>query len=191
MAYHYHAQTASLVLYLANGVLHDNCMSQRFSNQHFNFLHNKKDFLRLDFQLRNFIGKWIWLPKEITYQTRLISFSPTTNPLCPSVTNSSRIEKKFDFKIRKDNQKNFQWASRLWVGRRKQPILGYVPKNDEKKNSGGKGLKKIRPNAELYINYDRSLRKNNIRKINLFLRTFSGFHCVHCVMELNVPLNFL
>ena len=26
------------------------------------------------------------------------------------------------------------------VGRRKEPILGYVPKNDGKKNSGGKGL---------------------------------------------------
>ena len=33
------------------------------------------------------------------------------------------------------------WASRLWVGRRKEPILGYVPKNDEKKNSVHKGLK--------------------------------------------------
>ena len=28
--------------------------------------------------------------------------------------------------------KNFLWASRLWVGRRKEPILGYVPKNDKK-----------------------------------------------------------
>ena len=27
------------------------------------------------------------------------------------------------------------WAPRLWVSRRKEPILGYVPKNDEKKNS--------------------------------------------------------
>ena len=26
---------------------------------------------------------------------------------------------------------------RLWVGRRQEPILGYVPKNDEKKNLGG------------------------------------------------------
>ena len=33
--------------------------------------------------------------------------------------------------------KNFSlWASRLWVGRRKEPILGYVPKNDEKKEFG-------------------------------------------------------
>ena len=35
--------------------------------------------------------------------------------------------------LRRDHQKNFQWASRLWVGRRKEPILGYVPKNIEKK----------------------------------------------------------
>ena len=34
---------------------------------------------------------------------------------------------------------------RLWVGRRKEPILGYVPKNDEKKNSGDKGLMDIFP----------------------------------------------
>ena len=37
-------------------------------------------------------------------------------------------------------KKNFLWATRLWVGRRKEPILGYVPKNDEKKNSVLKGL---------------------------------------------------
>ena len=48
--------------------------------------------------------------------------------------------KNFDFNLRRDRQKNFLWASRLWVGRRKEPILGYVPKKDEKKNSGGKGL---------------------------------------------------
>ena len=29
---------------------------------------------------------------------------------------------------------------RLWVCRRKEPILGYVPKNDEKKNLVYKGL---------------------------------------------------
>ena len=46
----------------------------------------------------------------------------------------------FDFKIRRDHQKNFLWTSRLWVSRRKEPILGYVPKNDENKNSGSKGL---------------------------------------------------
>ena len=36
--------------------------------------------------------------------------------------------------LRRDHQKNFLWASRLWVGRRKEAFLGYVPKNDEKKN---------------------------------------------------------
>ena len=29
-------------------------------------------------------------------------------------------------------KKNFLWASRLWVSRREEPILGYVPKNCEK-----------------------------------------------------------
>ena len=51
------------------------------------------------------------------------------------------FSKTFDFNFRRDHQKNFLWASRLWVGRRKELILGYVPKNDEKKNSGGKGLR--------------------------------------------------
>ena len=50
------------------------------------------------------------------------------------------FSKTFDFNLRREHQKNFLWASRLWVGRRKEPILGYVSKNDEKKNSGGKGL---------------------------------------------------
>ena len=34
--------------------------------------------------------------------------------------------------------------SRLWVGRRKEPVLGYVPKHDEKKNLVHKGLKKMK-----------------------------------------------
>ena len=42
--------------------------------------------------------------------------------------------------LRRDHQKNFLWASCLWVGRRKEPILGYVPKNDEKNNFVNKGL---------------------------------------------------
>ena len=33
-----------------------------------------------------------------------------------------------------------EWALRLWVGRRKEPILGYVPKRVKKKNSDSKGL---------------------------------------------------
>ena len=53
------------------------------------------------------------------------------------------FSKTFDFNLRRDHQKNFLWASRLWVGRRKEPVLGYVPKNDDKKNSGGEGLTKI------------------------------------------------
>ena len=36
-------------------------------------------------------------------------------------------------------EKNFLWASRLWVGRRKEPILGYVPKNDKKRIHAFKG----------------------------------------------------
>ena len=42
--------------------------------------------------------------------------------------------------LRRDHQKNFLWASRLWVGRRKESILGYVPKNGEK-NLVHKGLR--------------------------------------------------
>ena len=34
---------------------------------------------------------------------------------------------------------NFLWAPRLWVGRRKEPILGYVTKNDEKRIHAFKG----------------------------------------------------
>ena len=40
----------------------------------------------------------------------------------------------------KGSSKNFLWASQLWVGRRKESILGYVPKNNEIKNSGSKEL---------------------------------------------------
>ena len=36
-------------------------------------------------------------------------------------------------------EKNFLWAPRLWVGRRKEPILGYVTKNNEKRINAFKG----------------------------------------------------
>ena len=46
---------------------------------------------------------------------------------------------KFCFNLRRDHHKNFLWASRLWVGRQKEPTLGYVPKNYEKKIQAVKG----------------------------------------------------
>ena len=71
------------------------------------------------------------------------------------------FSKTFDFNLRRDHQKNFLWASRLWVGRRKEPILGYVPKKDEKKNSGGKGL-------GLYPTIAMDLMVNFIVRVALF-----------------------
>ena len=35
--------------------------------------------------------------------------------------------------LRRDHQKYFLWEWRLWVGRQKDPIIGYAPKNDKKK----------------------------------------------------------
>ena len=58
-------------------------------------------------------------------------------PLCDEFVTYCQ---NFDFKIRRDHQKNFIWALWLWVGRWKEPILDYVPKNDKKKNSGSKVL---------------------------------------------------
>ena len=53
-----------------------------------------------------------------------------------SVHKGAQMALNIDPKIRRDHQKNF-----LWVGRRKEPVLDYVPKNDEKKNLVSKGLK--------------------------------------------------
>ena len=67
----------------------------------------------------------------------------TINPLTPRrtlVSPFTKISILFS-KISILSSKNFLWASRLQVGRRKEPILGYVPKNDEKKNLVHKGLK--------------------------------------------------
>ena len=62
-------------------------------------------------------------------------------PLCDEFVTYCQ---NFDFKKRRDHQTNFLWALRLWVGRRKEPILDYVPKNDKKNISGSKGLKKLK-----------------------------------------------
>ena len=45
----------------------------------------------------------------------------------------------FDSEIRRDHQKRFIWASRLWVGRGKKLISGYVSKNYEKRIQALKG----------------------------------------------------
>ena len=50
------------------------------------------------------------------------------------------LSPKFQFYFKKGLSKKILWASRLWVGRRKEPILGYVPKDDEKMNLVHKGL---------------------------------------------------
>ena len=63
------------------------------------------------------------------------------NPLVHSVFYKGRL---FNFNFGRDPQKNFLWASRLWVGRRKYLILSYVTKKkNEKKTSFSNGLKKI------------------------------------------------
>ena len=72
-----------------------------------------------------------------------ISESRNINPLTPRRTQVASFHRNFSSILRRDHQKNFLWASRLWVGRRKEPILGYVHKNGEKKNLVYKGLNKI------------------------------------------------
>ena len=62
------------------------------------------------------------------------------NPILPSVHKSAGIAKISILRlIRRDHQKNFLWALRLLVGRRKESILGYVPKSDEKRIQAFKG----------------------------------------------------
>ena len=60
------------------------------------------------------------------------------NPLLPNGNYSYRIIKIL-FK-KKGSRKNFLWAPRLWVGRRWEPILGYISKNDGIKVSGINGF---------------------------------------------------
>ena len=50
----------------------------------------------------------------------------------PNVTQMERLAKIF-ISIKKGSLKKILWESRLWVGKRKESILGYVPKNYEKK----------------------------------------------------------
>ena len=60
-----------------------------------------------------------------------LSSKPSTiNPLTPRRT--LVVHRNFKSILRRDHQKN----SCLWVGRRKEPILGYVPKKRWKKEFG-------------------------------------------------------
>ena len=70
----------------------------------------------------------------------------------------------FNSILRRDHQKNFLWASRLWIGRRREPILGYVPKNDEKKNLVHKGFiqRTLNINLQYYVNSANSLHLSSV-----------------------------
>ena len=82
-----------------------------------------------------FVGTYL-LPYFCVWRTK--NFSILT-PYCLTGTFLPQYQ-NFDLNLKRDHQKNFLRASRLWVGRRKEPILGYVPKNCERKNSGSNGL---------------------------------------------------
>ena len=74
---------------------------------------------------------WNWVPFWVNCaQSGLITLTHycLTGPFVPVLL-------KFRLTKSRDIRKNFLWASRLWVGRQKEPILGYVPKNYEKKES--------------------------------------------------------
>ena len=100
------------------------------------------------------------------------------------------LSPKFQYYFKKGSSKNFLWASCLWVGRRKEPILGYVPKNDEK-NLDHKGLifnvfiaSKILCYWKLYKHsLVQSLYKNNYVSITQM------FHLVIKIQQLNFQFN--
>ena len=69
-----------------------------------------------------FYNSWIWLA------------------LYDLVNEVVQFGQNFDLKIRRDDEQKFLWAPRLWVCRRKKPILGYISKIYGKNNSGHKGL---------------------------------------------------
>ena len=85
------------------------------------------------------------------------------------------IEPKFWFQFKKAYPKNFLRASRLWVGRRQEPTLGYIPKTYEK-NSGSGGLKEILEKSKFnYFNKSTSIistnqsNNNSLYKLGLWI----------------------
>ena len=85
---------------------------------------------------RSILGQFDDFIFKLYKRSNFFYFNPLT-PRCP-------LSPKFQFYFKKGSSKKILWALRLWVGRRKEPILGYVSKNDEKKNLVLKGLKKMK-----------------------------------------------
>ena len=67
----------------------------------------------------------------------------TLNLLTPRRTWVSSLNRNFNSISRKDHQKNFLRALRLWVGRRKELILRYICPEKRRKNLVHKGLNAI------------------------------------------------
>ena len=98
--------------------------------------------------------------------------------------------------------KKFIWASRLWVGRRKEPIFGYVPINDENKNLVHKGLNEKKyiycflwfviiwqvPETNFFTKYTLKVRYNfRLLLIGINLPSLNSIHQMH--LEIQFPLH--
>ena len=87
---------------------------------------------------------WNWLETEWNKTMDIHSDqSYEFNPLLP-YGNCNYSLLKISFLKKEGIKKNFLWAPRLWVGRRWEPILGYISKFDGKKVSGSNGLRQFR-----------------------------------------------
>ena len=63
------------------------------------------------------------------------------------------LSQNLQFNLRRDPRINILWASRLWVCRRQEPILGYITKTYEEKNSGSGEFKSYIVVVSMDVNY--------------------------------------
>ena len=92
--------------------------------------------------------------------------------------------RNFNSILRRDRQKNFLWPPRLWAGRRKEPILGYVPKNVEKKNLVHKGVKYRQNTVSAII-------KLSVNDIHYYSRKYLSIPVIEFVSRFIIQLQFV
>ena len=112
------------------------------------------------------------------------NFSLTYKPFNVQEDTGVTFYRNFNSILRRDRQKNFLWLPRLWPGRRKEPILGYVPKNVEKKNLVHKGVKYRQNTVSAII-------KLSVNNIHYYSRKYLSIPVIEFVSRFIIQLQFV
>ena len=113
------------------------------------YVHMSEHCQHFHFKLPNFYAKSLFVSEILSIKGNgceiwkgcdiMKLLFPACYPFFAQEDTGVPFHRNFNSILRRDHQKNFLWASRLWDGRRKEPILSCCPEKRQQKNWSIKG----------------------------------------------------